>query len=382
MQRTQLATVEPGNPDQADQIAQQAASVLADGGLVVFPTETVYGVAASARSEKGIERLRELKAAGQQRAFAVHLPSPGAAERYADLSSPALKRFVQKVLPGPVTLVVDVPPDVTDRKLRELDLQGHGDRLYRGNTIALRCPAHELTRRLLSGIESPVVAGSANRPGHVPARDAQEAVEALGEDVDLVVDGGRCRHAKTSTLVRVTGQGANQRINVEREGVYDERFIRKLMRWTMLLVCSGNTCRSPMAEGLAKQMLAEQRGIAPDELETAGLSVLSAGVSAMPGAPANEHAVEAMQKQDIDLARHRSRELSQQMVHEADVIYTMTAAHREAVISLVPGAADKTFTLDPTGDIEDPIGSGADSYQRTAEMIRRRLDQRLKEQQP
>ena len=382
MTRTQRASVEAGNIDQADEIAQKAASVLADGGLVVFPTETVYGVAASAHSEKGVQALRELKAAGKPRAFAVHLPDPAAAERYADLSSPALQRFVHKVLPGPVTLVVDVPPEVTDRKLKALNLQGHGDRLYRGNTIALRCPAHELTQRLLAGIDAPVIAGSANRPGHAPAREAQEAVSALGEDVDLIVDGGRCRHAKPSTLVRVTGQGTSQQINVEREGVYDQRFIRKLMRWTMLLVCSGNTCRSPMAEGIAKQMLAEQRGINVNELETAGLRVLSAGVSASPGVPANEHAVEALSKQGINLAQHRSRELTPQMVHEADVIYTMTAAHREAVVSMVPPAGEKTFTLDANGDIEDPLGSGADSYQRTAEMIRRRLDQRLKEQQP
>ncbi|MFW6059007.1 MAG: L-threonylcarbamoyladenylate synthase [Phycisphaeraceae bacterium] len=378
----QVTTVEPGNLDQAEAIAQRAASTLEAGGLVVFPTETVYGVGAAATSEAGVQALRALKANGESRAFAVHLPNPAAAERYVDLSSPALRRLVQKVFPGPVTLVVDVAEPTIDRKLTGMHLQGCRDRLYHGNTIALRCPSHELTQHILAGTDAPIIAGSANRRGRAPAREAQEAIDALGQDVDLVVDGGRCRYAKPSTVVRVTGEGANQHIVVEREGVYDERFIRKLMRWTLLLVCSGNTCRSPMAEGLARQMLAERRGIAPDELEAAGLRVLSAGVSAGGGMPANEHAVEALKKQNIDLSQHRARELTPQMVHEADVIYTMTEAHREAVVALVPSAADKTFTLDPNGDIEDPLGSGASSYQRTAELIRRRLDQRLKEQQP
>lgn len=378
----QVTTAEPGNLDQAETIAQRAAAALDEGGLVVFPTETVYGVGAAVTSERGVEALRALKANGEPRAFAVHLPDPAAAERYVDLSSPALQRLIQKVFPGPVTLIVDVSESVIERKLKAMQLQGCRDRLYHGHTIAMRCPSHELTQRMLARTEAPIVAGAASRRGRAAARDAQEAIDMLGEDVDLVVDGGRCRYAKPSTIVRVTGEGAGQHVTVEREGVYDERFIRKLMRWTLLLVCSGNTCRSPMAEGLARQMLAHQRRIEPDDLEAAGLRVLSAGVAAGGGEPANPHAVQAMQKQGIDLSGHRARELTPAMIHEADVIYTMTEAHRQAVVALAPSAADKTFTLDPNGDIEDPLGSDASSYQRTAELIRRRLDQRLKEQQP
>ena len=379
----QAKTVEPGNLDQAQAIAQRAARVLEAGELVAFPTETVYGVGASAASEAGIRALRELKAEGQPRAFAVHLPSPAAAERYLDLStSPGLQRFIHKVFPGPVTLIAQVSDDVIDRKLKALNLENRGDRLYHANTIALRCPAHSLTQELLAATNAPVVAGAAHRKAQPPARDAQEAVEALGQDVGMVVDGGRCRYAKLSTVVRVSGTGADQTIRVEREGVYDERFIRKLMRWTMLLVCSGNTCRSPMAQGMARRMLAERRGVAETELESAGLRVISAGLNAAEGAPPSPNAVEALRKQHIDISGHRARELTPQMINEADVIYTMTEPHRETITSMFPSAAEKTFTLDPNGDIEDPIGSDASSYQRSAELIRRRLDQRLKEQQP
>lgn len=379
----QVATLEPGNLEQAQELAERAAAVLREGGLLVFPTETVYGVGASAMSVDGVAALRNLKSDGQPRAFTVHLPDAQSAYRYVDTASPSLKRLIRKVFPGPVTLVVELDEDTIAEKMRDLGLPPEArDRVFNGHSVALRCPDHALTQKILGAIEGPVIAGAAGRTGGPQAFTAEEAMEAVGDRVDLVVDGGRCRYSKPSTVVRVRGRGPTRSIHVEREGVYDERFVRKLMRWTMLLICSGNTCRSPMAEGIARKMLADQRNIAPDELETAGVRVISAGVFAMPGQPASPEAVEAMQKAGIDLSGHRSRTLTPELIQEADVIFAMTETHRRAVLEMAPGAADKVHRLDPQGDVEDPMGSDATAYQRTAEIIRRRLEQRLKEQQP
>ncbi len=369
------------NAEQAHDVAERATAVLDAGGLVVIPTETVYGVAASAGSAAGVAALREFKQRPDT-PITVHLPDPAAAELYVDTASPALSRLIRKLMPGPVTFVVEVSDDVQAARLSALGLPVEvAPHIYHRNTIGLRCPDHHVGRRVLAAASNPVVASSANRRGAKAPVEAQEAAAAVGDAAELIVDGGRCRFAKASTIVRVSTVEGPLNVSVVRAGVYDERYVRKLMRWTMLLVCSGNTCRSPMAEGLAKSMLATQRGLAADELESAGIRVLSAGTFAAPGSGATPEAVEAMRKLDIDISDHLSRPLTPQLIQEADVIYCMTETHHQSVLQMVPGAAAFTHLLDASGDIDDPIGSGTTGYQRSAELIRRRLASRLKEQQ-
>lgn len=379
----QIVTVEQDDVEKRQEMARRAGQVLAGGGLVVFPTETVYGIGASAASLKGYNALRAFKDRGQAQPFTIHLGGPGAVERYVDMGRPMLRRLVSKVFPGPVTLIVDVSDEVIESKLRALELKGEARSwLYHHNTVGLRCPDDPLARQILDSIAAPVIASSANRRGQPPPHDAAAAAAAVGEEAGLIVDGGRCRYSKASTIVRVsTTTTGTTEITVERAGVYDERFIRKLLRWTMLLVCSGNTCRSPMAEQVGRQLLADRRGLKPDELEAAGLDVKSAGTFAAKGAPASVEAIEAMQRMGLDLSSHRSRSLSPELIHEADVIYCMTTAHREMVLAMIPSASDKVKTLDPTDDIHDPVGTDTPSYQRCAELIRHRLEDRIKEQQ-
>jgi protein-tyrosine-phosphatase len=134
-----------------------------------------------------------------------------------------------------------------------------------------------------------------------------------------------------------------------------------------------------MAEALARKILSQKLIVPELELERRGISVMSAGSFAMPGARATPQAVLAVKARGADLSHHRSRPLTVELIHQADMIYAMSRSHAHAVMSLVPSAMKKVTTLDPAGDIEDPIGSDVAIYQELAGQLEKLVEQRLSE---
>lgn len=137
----------------------------------------------------------------------------------------------------------------------------------------------------------------------------------------------------------------------------------------ILFVCTGNTCRSAMAEAIARTML-----------EDGGRTeVLSAGVATEEGHPATPEAEAAMRRMGIDLTHHSTRSIDRDLIRRATVIYTMTDAHRRDILGLEPSASSKTFTLDPLGPVPDPIGGPIEQYLETAAVLRELVASRLEE---
>ena len=137
-----------------------------------------------------------------------------------------------------------------------------------------------------------------------------------------------------------------------------------------------------MAEAIARHLLATKLDVAEPDLEKRGISVVSAGSYALPGARATPQAVAAVKDLGMDLSHHRSRPLTVELIHQADAIFTMSRNHAAAVTALVPSAADKTTTLDPGGDIDDPIGGDLPLYQQLAGTMEKLVEQRLQEKVP
>jgi protein-tyrosine-phosphatase len=146
-----------------------------------------------------------------------------------------------------------------------------------------------------------------------------------------------------------------------------------------LFVCSGNTCRSPMAAAIANAEIAARVRVPVDKLQIVNARALSAGVSARVGEPLTAEAQKALHSLDVPVETHAARNLTPEMAQQAEMIFCMTDAVREAVIKMLPAVANKTYCLDAAADIPDPIGKGMDAYlncaRRIHDLVRLRFDE-------
>lgn len=350
--------------DEIASAARQGADELRAGKLVGFATETVYGIAAMASHDGAMQRLRRLKSRPKG-PFTVHLACPEDARRYVAKIPHAGQVLMRKGWPGPVTVLLKVGGHLAEKDLQD---QGLYKTLCNDDVIGLRCPETPVAQAMISGVKMPIVAPSANLTGARTAGSADEVLAALAGKIDLLIDEGPTRYGRDSTIVSFTGKDWD----IVRKGVYDARTVRRLMQWRFLFVCTGNTCRSAMAGGLAKKMLAEKLGCRVGELRGKGVEVVSAGVFASGARPATPEAILAAKERDADISRHRSRKLTTELINSADMIFCMTDFHVDEVRRLAPSASGKVERLD-RANTPDPIGGGADIYRRTAERIERAL---------
>lgn len=339
---------------------QAAADALTRGELVILPTETVYGVFGERSLPSAIQGLHRLFGEETTRVSGWHAPSAEIAIQRAKVDHPVHQRLLERLLPGPVAISFESGDSV-----RVPD---------NAACLAVLQKAHDQGATDIVGV---AFSGASMGDGSAVTEaltddDLLERLEEAG--VRVVIDAGETGLRRPSTVVQLREGGAYE---ITREGPASERYIRDRMRRRILFVCTGNTCRSPMASVIAKRVLR-------DSGEPEGLfEVASAGIMAGDGMPMTPEAGDALRELGDDPGSHASRQVSASDMQRADVIYGLTSGHVAALKRAYPGSAWKIQLLDPEGsDVPDPIGSPAAVYNETAGVLERLIRARLLEHEP
>ncbi len=173
---------------------EKGISILKKGGVVAFPTDTVYGLGACVNIESAVERLYRVKKRPQDVALPLLLANTSQIREVAERVPEVAWFLVKKFLPGALTLVLprsDTVPDIITAG---------------GMTVAIRIPAHTIPVALAEGLGAPIVGTSANLSGKPSSLTADEVYSQFNNEIDLIIDGGRCPGGVESTIVDVTGE--------------------------------------------------------------------------------------------------------------------------------------------------------------------------------
>ena len=286
------------------------------------------------------------------------------------------RRLIRRLWPGP--LIIGVTADAATSKVGQLP-ETIARRVVTRCGLRLRCPAQAFVARILEQSREPLLL--ADVPAEMAAPDARGAqlAEALGEQAALILTDGPIAFPQGPTVVRVTPELAGG-WEVIRAGAIPAELIERQAVCVVVFVCTGNTCRSPLAEALCKKRLCDRLGCTPEELRKRGYMVLSAGLFPNYGGPAALEAVDVAKVYGGDLSRHRSRGLSDDLLFQADHVIGMTMSHVEALEDIAAGMPVKPRVLSPKGeDLPDPVGCELAVYETCAATIWRDLESLIDE---
>ena len=345
--------------DDPRDIVHRSVQALVEGHVVGVPTETVYALAAHALCDEAVDRLFELAGEGSDPfAMAVSVRSREAADDFFCPPSPLVRRLSRRCWPGPLTLVV--PCDCESSAIHQLPEPVRRRMMTSDGEVAFQVVDHRVMAHIHRYLSAPLVVTGATRAGQPAPTTAEAIAEDLKDQLPLLLDDGPTRYGGESTVVRVRGN----RWELLREGAIEFAAMKQFVKPVIAMVCTGNTCRSPMAETLLREQLRKKLG------REDAVRVLSAGMAAAAGSGAAPQAVEVMGRLGMDLTGHCSRALDHSVMNVADLVLTMTRGHRDAILAAWPDMHDRVFTLRrDEGDVTDPVGMPLEVYQACAEQM-------------
>lgn len=297
--------------------------VIKKGGVVIVPTDTVYGLICDGFNEESKRKIYELKGRDFSKPLIGFVDCIEKAQKFAEIDP----NFIRNKWPGKVTVIGKSKqkiPYITSNK---------------GKT-GIRIPGYDFLLDIIKNFEI-IGSTSANISGEKTPSSIEEISSELKAKVDLIVDGGKTP-GRESTIWDIS------------------TYPPKLIRGKILFVCEGNSCRSPMAEYFLKNYL-KDKGLK--------IEVISAGLSVLQPGKFTDKTIQVMKEVGIEIPDTVSKPINFKMIEEADLIFVMENFQREKIVSYAPESREKIIVL----DIPDPAGKEISHYREIRDKIKEKI---------
>lgn len=331
---------------------ERVVKALHEGGVAIIATDTVYGLIAEAFNKTAFDTLNRIK--GDRKVpFVIAFDSETGFRKWFGEPDLFQSRIMHELWPGPVTLIFNY-----DKKT-----QSHF--MNHESGIGVRVSSDPLLRSICRSLEKPVWATSVNRSTEPAPVSFQEIRPSILGEIEAAYDSGPTAFRQASTVVDIRIRP----FRILREGPWMNRVKGSLQRsekaLKILVVCTGNICRSPIAAALLQKLT--------DKKISSDIIVSSAGTISTEGYPASVDMVDIAESWGIDITNHRSRSITVELIDTSDLILAVTRAHRDFMLSLDPGADYKIRLLGElidVQDLEDPYNQNREEYEKSAKIIR------------
>ena len=336
-------------------IVEGISNFVKEGKIIAIPTETVYGLLVCAENQEAVDRLYTIKERPKDKPFTyVEDDIDTVINDYFILLSPFGYRLIEKFWPGALTIVY-YSKENSDK------------------TIGVRIPSHPVAREIIRVLDKKAVLPSANISGQIELNTPEEIEKVFDDKIDLIVESNSNLISKMpSTVIDLTYKP----FKILREGFIQEReIIDVFIKKRILFVCTGNTCRSPMALFLFNKYLLEKKPYYKDRFE-----VLSCGILQLKGAPISFTAGSVLKEEEgIDTSDFKSTFINRRLLLSSDLIFVMEDSHIEAILKIEPSVEGRLFNLKKflphnlEKDIPDPIGKSYEFYKEVYFLIKKAI---------
>lgn len=319
-------------------------------------TGNMFGFGASVYNYEAIQKIDLIKGRNSEKSYICLFDSIQTIidENILNKEQYKIIRFLNKIWPENLTVILPV----TNERYQKVSKDGY---------VAIRVPTCRFLREWLS-LVGPIISTSVNKANEKPLDHLDDIIQEFGEYLDfaIVEDSLMSNVSGPSTLIKLE----NESFTVLRQGTYSSDLLKEMYSEIKIsFACIGNTCRSPIAEFYAKKVLTDL----PYNIQVSSFGLNESGH------PISVNSEFILNQMGIDAKHHCSTQVSMEIIEKNDYVLTMTEEIKNRIITLYPQYAYKILTLGElsglNGDVDDPYGNDIHTYQKTAQIIIKMIDQ-------